>query len=208
MVKITETAELRTLFLTNLRKKYQNNTRKRIHVSDLTLCLRQSFYQKTTPKNHTDQTLSYFVDGARRHLVLQGLTDYKSEVRVERLGVVGTVDMYADAVIEVKTTRGTSAISQHWIKQLGYYTAIINEKTYGYLIIQRLITKGDAKPFEFYRIYYSNEELKKYEEEIQEKTETLKKALETNDETLVPKASSELKWLCNNCLYKEKCSDS
>lgn len=186
-------------FLTGLTRQYSSQ-RTGIHVSDLVLCLREAYFRKVDPKPHTEKTLSYFTDGASRHLALQGLSTYKREVKIERWGVIGSADLLANTVIEYKSTRAQNAIPDHYTRQLGYYVCMFG-KDYGFLIVQRLL--GET-PWEFYKVQYSRPELEFFSREIQKKARILRSALENHNPLLVP--GTDEKWKCGNCLWRDDCS--
>jgi len=114
--------ELLSRFVESLRAQYDE--RDGIHVSDLIYCLREAYFKKTAPKELTETQLMFFLDGARRHVALQSLSGVECEVRVEGLGIVGTVDMLGTAPIEFKSTRARSGVPDHYLRQLGYYVEL------------------------------------------------------------------------------------
>lgn len=91
-MKIRKDEKLKQRFVEALRKKY-GNIRGGVHVSDLVYCLREAYYRKVDPVPFTERTLGFFVDGARRHRVLQELLGVESEVKVEKWGVRGSIDV-------------------------------------------------------------------------------------------------------------------
>jgi CRISPR/Cas system-associated exonuclease Cas4 (RecB family) len=202
-LKITTDTALKETFLEGLKKK-NSTPRPDIHVSDLTLCLREAFFRKVAPKPPSEKTLGYFVDGARRHSALQGLTNYTAEFKVKKWGITGSIDLLSDAPIEIKTTRGKSGISNHYLKQLGYYACLL-EKTIGYLVIQRLITS--EKTWEFYKVEFTDGEIAFLSEEIQKRAMILEAALELKNMNSLPKVDNEDKWKCIRCDYITECRE-
>jgi len=198
-VKIDES--LRSLFLSKLRSLYADS-REEIHVSDLVYCLREAYYRKIEPVDPTLKQLGFFVDGARRHRVLQELLDVESEVKVERYGVVGHIDVLLDGPIEIKTTRARNALPDHYFRQLAYYAVMMNVK-HGYLVIQRINAAED--PWEFYRVEWSEEEIKEFDSELKRRADQLRAALNFHDPSMLPEIEDAMRWKCRSCLYRERC---
>lgn len=93
---------LRSIFSTK-----QDRTNE-IHVTDLTGCLRRSYYDKVEPAPQYVHELLYIWMGVAVHKFLDCDDDHvKSEIPVEKYGIMGTLDAeYEDGRIEdVKTTR-------------------------------------------------------------------------------------------------------
>jgi CRISPR/Cas system-associated exonuclease Cas4 (RecB family) len=78
-----------------------------IHVTDITGCLRKSWYTKTTTAPEFVHGVFYRVMGTIAHGVLEhhGEND-EAEVAVEALGLTGRMDVYRDGrIIDFKSTR-------------------------------------------------------------------------------------------------------
>jgi len=197
---------LRQRFLTKLRQRY-DHPRLDLHVSDLTFCMRESYFRKVNPQPHDLKTLQYFVDGARRHEALQELLGVDSEVEVSKYGVVGHIDMVDDDLfqfipIEIKTTRAKKEIPEHYFTQLGYYCVLLGVRR-GRLIIQRIMNKEE--PWEFYDVEWTEKEIKELEEELKYKATLFQKALKTRNPKLLPKIHEAMKWKCRSCKYVSLC---
>jgi len=206
-MKLTKNPALKQKFLLKLQKRY-DISRTGIHVSDLVYCLREAYWKKKDPQPQTVKTLSFFVDGARRHEALQELLDVDSEVEVEKYGVVGHVDMLEEDLfnfipVEVKTTRSQNSLPEHYLKQLGFYAVLLGVKS-GCLVIQRLINED---PWEFYLVEWTHEEITELEEEMKHKASLLQNALKNETPEILPKAEQTMNWKCQNCLYKQRCGD-
>ena len=80
-----------------------------IHTTDLTSCLKKSFFDKVSPAARPLHTNMLLYIGTITHAMLEDGADenYEAEVHVEGLGVVGTADaVYKDGVLEdFKTSR-------------------------------------------------------------------------------------------------------
>ena len=199
---VDEAPNLRKRFLAALREKH-NSIREGIHVSDLTFCLREAYFRKVEPAEPTLRQLGFFVDGARRHRVLQELLGVESEVKVEKYGVVGHVDVLLDAPVEIKTTRARNALPDHYFRQLGYY-AVMLDVPRGYLVVQRL---NNDSPWEFYSIKWSKEEFQRLDQELKYRADLLRAALNFRDFRMLPRVEEDMAWKCRNCLYRDKCRE-
>jgi len=199
-VRVENDSELEGLFLKALREK-QTSLRKGIHVSDLVYCLREAYFRRFEPAEPTLKQLGFFVDGARRHRVLQELLGVESEVKVEKYGVVGHVDVLLEAPVEIKTTRARKALPNHYFRQLGFY-AVMLDVPRGYLVIQRL--NGDS-PWEFYCVEWTEEEFRLLDQELKLRADLLRAALNFRDFHMLPRVEGDAAWKCRNCLYRQKC---
>ena len=204
-MKIEPSNGLKNLLLKKLEEKH-NKARVEIHVSDLIYCLRLAFFQKTLPKPSNETELMFFTNGARRHIIIEELSGKNSEVEVEKYGIYGTIDIYDNLPIELKTTRSKISLPNHYFKQLSYY-CVLCETNKGLLVILRLNNKEN--PWEFYKIEFSPEEMETIKNEMLEKAKLLRKALENKDISLLPKTDllneKGEKWKCKFCKYKIEC---
>lgn len=199
-MKIVNNQTLKQRFLGNLKEAY-SGLRDGVHVSDLVYCVREAYYRKTEPRPYTERELGYFVDGSRRHAVIEELADVEHEVKVEKWGITGTVDILLDGPIEVKTTRARNSIPDHYFRQLGYYAVLLGVD-HGYLVIQRL---NGQDPWEFYEVHYSQSELWLMENEMRNDANLLYTALRKRAPELLPRVGSDMSWKCDNCKYRDRC---
>jgi len=92
-----------------LRAMYDKPDRSGIHVTDLTGCLRKSYYEKTSPQPVLAHSLLVMLAGTAVHSALEHNGDglSVSEMDIEQDGIVGKVDrLYHDGVLlDYKTTR-------------------------------------------------------------------------------------------------------
>ena len=204
-MKIEKDDVLEGLFTDALYRKYNNGSRCGIHVSDVLYCLRESYFRKVDPKPHSLRTLGFFVDGARRHEVLQELLNVEAEVKVSKHGVFGTIDMVVDgfskAPVEIKSTRSKYDISSHYLTQLGFYAVMVGVNE-GYLVIQRIL--GDI-PWEFYHVVWSEEEIRDLDECLRVRSILLREAFENRNPARLPKVTNLMEWKCRFCDYREEC---
>ena len=201
-MKIRVNLDLKKRFVKSLQEKY-SSSREGIHVSDLVYCLRQAFYRKTNPKPFSERQLGFFVDGARRHKVLQELLNVKAEVKVERWGIRGSIDLLLDKPLEIKTTRARASLPDHYFKQLGYYAVLVGVNG-GYLVVQRL---NSNIPWEFYQVIWAESEIVELRKEICVRAELLRQALVDGSANGLPKPDFGMEWKCKSCRHRDVCQN-
>lgn len=213
-MKWTPDPELKQRLITSLTKKHIADPErlKHIHVTDLTYCLREAYFRKINPKPATEQMLGFFVDGSRRHLIIQDLHGTKAEVKIGGHGVRATVDLLDDFPIEIKTSRGRPAltpihIEQRYGLQIAYYM-LLTEKNEARFIIQWLNPKPELQDptFECYKVEFEPGEAELYLTQLQTDRGLLKQALSTQNPRLLPRVKAEKSWKCRACQYAEECS--
>jgi CRISPR/Cas system-associated exonuclease Cas4 (RecB family) len=118
---------------TVLNALYKDKERTGVHVTDLTGCLRQSYYNKTeAPLEHPHEMLIRFL-GTAVHKHIEGFPVpeiFDSELPLEGLGLVGTADVvYKDGrLVDFKTTRWLSPAKLPYgshVTQLNIYAALL-----------------------------------------------------------------------------------
>ena len=206
LLKTSVANDLKKTFLTKLDAYYNNGkVREGLHISSLIFCLRQNFFRKVNPQPHSLKTLQFFVDGNSRHSALQSLLGLRSEVRFERFGVVGTVDILDGKFpVEIKTTRAANAVPEHYFTQLSYYCVLLGVCE-GFLVIQRVNCKDEKDPWEFIHVEWSVDEMEKLECELKEKSRLFRQALDSGDGSLLPCLDSSMRWKCRYCFYSKDC---
>jgi hypothetical protein len=195
----------------NLEAEYAK-LRNEIHVTDLTLCLRQSLFRKLQPMALSTKQLSYFFDGSRRHQALQQLYGQGViEKEIDFEGVKATIDILDNfGPIEFKTTRAKNAISEHWIRQLAFYIVATNSR-FGILQVQRIMPgkqKGNDEQniFPAYLIELSQEQRTKWLEDFRQRKERFQAAYQSKEPAKAPIYRGEGNWLCVECPYLAKCN--
>jgi CRISPR/Cas system-associated exonuclease Cas4 (RecB family) len=185
----------------------QDPGRTGIHVSDLTLCLRKAYYSRTSPREPTPETLGYYVDGGRRDFIIKGLLGTKVTAS-EKDGIWFTPDSIDEMgnPIEIKTTRAPEGISRHYLTQLAYYMVLL-AKDKGRLVIQRVGFRRNDMPFEAYDYEFEPGEMERYRQEMHDKRDALKRALDQRDASKVPSVRHDLvyNWLCRTCSWNQEC---
>lgn len=206
-MKTTSSPRIVQRLVDGLSRRSSSNDREGIHVSDLTLCLRKSYYSKTVPRKPTPETLSYFVDGSRRDLVIKGLLGTKVAA-AEKDGIWFAPDSVDEAgnPIEIKTTRAAEGISPHYVTQLAYYMVLLG-KSKGLLIIQRVGFRRNDAPFEAYEFEFEPDEMLRYRQEMTDRRDALLRGLSTGDPSRIPSVrfDTEYNWLCKTCPWKQEC---
>jgi CRISPR/Cas system-associated exonuclease Cas4 (RecB family) len=203
--------ETNTRLINNLSGLY-SKTRQAIHVSDLTLCMRQAAFRKLKPKPTTETELGFYLAGNGHHTVLESLHGAEREVERTWHEVHAHFDLLDSVPVEIKTTRDFSRrIHGHWVRQLAYYCVIENVNT-GKLIVLFLFPRRRAKGndsrggmIETYTI--TLRDLETVRSELLERRDILSKALEARHPGLAPgvKDDEDCKWLCRNCAYRVEC---
>lgn len=213
-MKWTPDPELKYKLLESLTRKHTNDPErtKNIHVSDLTYCLRESYFRKTKPKLATEQMLGYYVDGQRRHLVVQDLHGFEKEVKIGSHGVRATLDLLDKVPIEIKTSRGRPALTpthleQRYGLQIGYYMVLTN-KSAAKFIIQWLNPRLELNDptWECYNIDFMNGEAELYLSTLRTSRDLLRVALDSRSPKQLPKVKAEKTWKCRGCQYTEECA--
>lgn len=199
----------------SLKKKFEEDDRKGIHVSDLTLCPRKSIFDRLEDKPLSMRDLNFFTSGRAIHDSIQILAkengDYEIEKEVEKDGIIGHIDLFDkknNIPIECKSMRVKEAkeAKSHHIDQLESYMAMTNSKQ-GILLYQ-LLLHYDDKPFVEFEHKVTDEQLekrrqwlinraKKYTEIIEKQLSPMEMVGVFND----PK----LNWLCRSCSHRAQC---
>jgi len=211
-MKFTSDPELKNRLIRGLRQRFLPRTGNKIHVTELTLCLRKALYDRLSPAPPTEVQLGYFLDGARRHLALQYIHGGVSEYRIEssRLGVVGTIDLYEGGPIEFKSTRTIrQIIPRHYQRQLGYYM-LLTDAPEGRLIIQKINPRGGESFLCSRANFESALERANLERELFDRADEYGNALSEQNPSHLPRFFDETdeknpRWLCKTCLYKSRC---
>jgi len=183
-------------------------SRSGIHVTDLTLCLRQSALKRLQPRPPTEKQLGWYLDGASRHAALQRLIDVESEVKVRLGEAYGSIDLLdGDWPVEFKTARGRirEVARPHWERQLAYYMLAQNVDV-GYFIVQWLNPVKDEPVFSTSRVRMPLGERYRWQDDFQSRVWALRAALDSRDYAGLPVLRGEEAWACRDCLWRDLCA--
>lgn len=217
-LRVEPNPKLESEFLARLNEKYGITRGDEIHTSDLTLCLRLSFFRRFMPKPLTPKTLMFFIDGESRGVVLQILFGEPSEVKgVDDLGVHYSLDMFdtvTENILELKSTRGNYPVESHdyWLRQIGLYMLQLNYDE-AWLVVMWLNPKKDQSPFGFYRLTWEDEKAKiSFNSWRVDTVHLVKELMVLHDIKEVARRIPKLpqypdKFPCKECPYKQECGE-
>ena len=205
MPNISRDKAMENKFLDDLKAKMDQEDEDRlgeIHISDLTYCLLKAYFRrKGYVKEESRESLMVKSIGKSFHEFFEVLKGYVREYEVKRYGVVGTIDMFKDYPIEIKTGRknikSIEDINKSYIRQIAYYCLLTN-KTTGFLIYIYVV-KASIKIF---KLDYKDV-LESYKKEFFERLEKLKKALKDDDPSILE--NSNWDWECQACPFRNIC---
>ncbi len=195
-----------------LKESYQQERRKgNYHVSDLTMCLRQTALSRKHDPVWNETTLYRFSMGRAMEKFFFSMIMPKSiqEYEVEKDGIVGHIDFGTCAVdYECKLTWGKEPKSPEelfkskfwWVEQAGAYT-YMRGRTHMNFVVCFL---NPVPVIRCYQLKWEPEEL----EELWSKFLENKDYLEFKDVLGELPIKTPLTWLCKGCAYKEVCDAS
>ena len=192
-----------------------NKERKGIHVSDLTLCPRESCFRRLQPKPLTNTDLNFFTSGKAIHEALQSLIKkyadrFEKDKEIKFNGIEGHIDLFDKQYhipIEAKSARVKTMDKPktHYITQLEAYMAITGAET-GIILVQCLLNYGDDPFIEFEHTMTEQQRNQKLHELNTDAT-MLKIANAAQDPSLVSHIAydNDLNWKCRYCNYVQQC---
>ena len=192
-----------------------NQERKGIHVSDLTLCPRESCFRKLDPKPLSNRDIGMFTSGKAIHEALQSLLkkyperfDIEKEIKFN--GIEGHIDLFDKTYhipIEAKSARVKTMEKPkaHYITQLEAYMAITGAET-GVILVQCLLNYNDDPFVEFEHTMTAQQRNQKLHE-LNEDATILKIGNAQKDPSLVRHIAydADLNWKCRFCQYLKPC---
>ena len=214
--KIRQNPAAQRAFLDQARS-YLQRPKVGLHVSDLVLP-RKAFCHRKYDIGISDDEVGYFLGGRGHHDIIEFLAtlpEYR-EVKVEMEGIKGTIDMYRDVPIEIKTTRSPEVKAPYklayehpeYFRQLGYYCTMVS-KSKGQLWLfylgarewDEVLRRSRTVPrILIYDVEF--EDLEEIRREMLERKNLLLRALETGDPSGLPLCPS---WMCRRCKYRSFC---
>jgi len=194
-----------------LQKNYESEPRTGMHVSDLTLCLRQTALSRLHQPVWDHTTLFRFTMGRsmEKSFFSDLLPESTQEMSVEKDGIVGHIDFAGEEIdYECKLTWGKEPTSIdklfadkfYWVEQAGAYTHMRDRTEMNFVVcflnpIPRLRS---------YRLTWEEYELEDLWGKFLEKKEYIE-VKKSKDELPM---KTPLTWLCRGCSYKEVCDGS
>ncbi len=186
-----------------------------VHVSDLTLCPRESCFRKLDPKPLTDTDINFFSSGKAIHEALQSLVKkypdrFEIEKEVKFGDIVGHIDLFDrqnHIPIEAKSARVKTMTEPkaHYLKQLEAYMAL-TEADAGIILVQCLLNYEDS-PFLEFEHKMTAEQRKAVLSQLQQDAIILKIGIMEQDPGLVRHINYDLtlNWKCRYCPYAKPC---
>ena len=192
-MRIVENPEIERYVLDRLKSV---RTDKHVHVTDLIYCLRKAWYRiKGVEPMIDDSSIIATGFGRGMHDILE-VAPLK-EIPVEKDGIYGSIDMIADRVTEIKTTRYRLDIKEPWIKQIMSYLYMKGETEADVIVVDvaRKKVKG-------YRIIFDNDELERHWRWMINRKRELEMYLEKDEP---PPSTPVYSWECDFCPYRHVC---
>lgn len=199
-----------------------NQPRIGAHVSDITLCSRESAFRRKNPQPVNATSLSFFTSGAAIGAAMQSLVEsdpdtYKAEYEVRLGKLEGHVDLMnvkKNIPIELKSFNGTDmkAPKPHYLSQLRAYMAMTNATTGVVLvqILQHFKSKDgqDGKPFKSWTVTMTKKEIEDLKRWLILQTELFNRAVEEGKPELAPHIyyDTKLNWKCRYCDFQTECA--
>lgn len=180
-----------------------------IHISDIEAPM-LAVMQRLYGPRITRREAGYFTAGRAHHDIIECLVTtniMKHEVPVTYDGIVGTIDVIGDNVVEIKTTRSMyikEEIPEHYIRRLGYYVATYHKKlnkAKGKLILFYISPKGEYPIMIAHSITFNN--LNEIRKEMVDKKNKILSVLNGEADITVLDRCEE--WRCKECLYSREC---
>ncbi|MEM3452502.1 MAG: hypothetical protein QW835_02615 [Candidatus Hadarchaeum sp.] len=213
---IAENTAARDAVLASI-KRYLSHGREGIHVSSLIYPLKHYYRAKYPDIAVSDRLVGFFVAGKGHHAIIQMLASQPQyrEVTIEWMGIRGTVDIFDDRVIEIKTTRLTKLLTpervaaEHaeWITQLSYYMAMSNclrgQLWLFYLGVREKDQPRTSPAFQIFDVFPGDVEA--IRAEMLGRKQLLERALANNNPSILPPCPP---WMCRDCEFNHLCGHS
>lgn len=182
----------------------RRSARRRISVTDL-VNPRQAFFGRTHPEiKPSAERLQQMMAGTGFHDAFGRAVS--SEEFVEQLiefrEIVGKIDIYEDAPVELKTTSTIPADAIGWrpshVEQLGMYCTMV-DRPLGYLVYYRRAEYGRPPELKAYELAFTN--LSAIAVEMERRRDLLRQALECGRPDGLPRCE----WFGRDCDFGEVC---
>jgi len=211
---ITENTAVRDQIL-EAAKRYLGRQREGIHVSSLIYPMKHYYRAKYPDAALSDRLVGFFMAGKGHHSIIQMLASQPQyrEVSVEWMGIRGTIDIFQDSVVEIKTTRIQSLLTpervagdhQEWILQIKYYCAMTGSTRAQLWLFYLGLREGDQRRTTPTLQVFDVDpgDLEAIRAEMLGRKQLLKKAVATNNPSLLPPCPA---WMCRDCEFGHLCT--
>lgn len=218
-------------FLTDALDKKYNDIRTGVHVSDISLCPRQSVYRRLNPAKTTPKELNFFTLGKSLHQAQQDLTEVhgdrfamESEVWLsaktgelipsikadKENDITAHIDIYDqknNIPVECKGIRKAS-IEQPYtfhVQQLKYYMAMTGAEKG--IILYQLIMHFKDKPFKEFLITLDEVQRAAEKQKLLREAKAFARAVKAKDPMLAHGIikDEDLNWKCDDCPLIKQC---
>ncbi len=179
------------------------SSRRRISVTDL-VNLRQAFFRRTRPDIHpsAERTQSMMAGtGVHAQFERAISTEEFAEQFVTYEDVVGKIDIYEDAPVELKTTsfqQPNEIVRPSYLDQLGMYCAMTDVPR-GHLVVYYTPRHGDGASLAAFAVELPN--LAEIRAEIIRRRDLFRQALDTNTSSSLP----QCEWFGRRCDFQDVC---
>ena len=186
-----------------------------VHISDITLCPRESCFRRLDPKPLTNTDLNFFTSGKAIHEALQSLVKkypdrFEIEKEVKFGDIVGHIDLFDltnHIPIEAKSARVKTMTEPkaHYLKQLEAYMALTQSDT-GIILVQCLLNYEES-PFLEFEHHMTEEQRENTLNQLKEDATLLKIGVAEMDPSIVRHINYDptLNWKCRYCPYTKPC---
>mgnify|MGYP001198890632 FL=1 len=209
-MKTNRVEEQERVWNDTLTSSYESNDRTGVHVSDLTLCLRQTALSRKHPPVWDESTLYRFTMGRAMEKNFFSLfaPTMTQELEVKKDGIEGHIDFGSDPVdFECKLTwsrepETSDALFESkfwWLEQAGAYTYMRGRTKMNFVIC----FLNPVPKIRCYQVEWEQSEL----DELWKRFLENKEYLEVKEVKGELPMKTPLTWLCRGCAYKEVCDD-
>jgi len=189
----------------------QEDRSSEVHITDLLVCLAQAYFRKVDPIPPTREAQSRMAIGSALGEYIQNRLNISAEVPIFLRDIHGRMDgvFKPDGeFLEIKTTFRSlrDQIPPHYLAQMKSYALMSNKNEASLAIVHIKNTDSKAPVIletECWKVFFSESELQRWEEEILFRADVLKAALQA--QAPPPVFSPVEDWACKVCEYKDRC---
>lgn len=211
------------LFKLALKGFYDTEKRDGIHVTDLTLCPRQSIFRKLESQPVTLKELNFFTTGRSvEELISNIVTQFNNKFTKKKhvsitdsktnLTIIGEIDLYDsehNIPIECKTYRSSKIETPKafHLEQLKSYMALTDAET-GIIFYQLILHFGE-QPFVEFEVHMTKQQREQHIEKLFAEASDYHTNL-VNQTPLKAKGvmlDPAMNWKCDDCPFKQRCME-